>query len=391
MTTAPKPVRLGMVGGGQGAFIGAVHRMAARLDGHYDFCAGALSSDPGRAIASARELGLAEDRSYGSYLEMIAGEAGRDDGIEVVAVVTPNHLHFAVTKACLEAGLHVICDKPLTVTVAEARELRQVAEAVARILAVTYNYSGYPMIRQAREMIGRGDLGRIRVVQGEYAQDWLSRDIESGGQKQAAWRTDPAKSGAGGCIGDIGTHIYHLIGFVTGLELEALCAELSIFVEKRMLDDNAQLMLRFKGGARGMIWASQVAAGCENGLQLRVFGDKGGLVWRQENPNELMFSPLGEAARRITRGGHGAGEAAARVTRIPSGHPEGYIEGFANIYTEIAAAIRAARDGSSVPADVIFPTGADGESGVAFIEAAVRSSKAGATWVGIPRVRGKGM
>ena len=384
MTAVRAPIRLGMVGGGQGAFIGAVHRMAARLDGHYQFCAGALSSDPARAIASAREIGLPEDRSYANYEDMIAGEASRDDGIEVVAVVTPNHLHFPVAKACLEAGLHVICDKPLTVTDEEARELRRIAEAEDRILAVTYNYSGYPMIRQAREMVARGDLGRIRVVQGEYAQDWLSRDIESSGQKQAEWRTDPARSGAGGCIGDIGTHIYHLVGFVTGLEVESLCAELSTFVTGRKLDDNAQLMLRFKGGAKGSIWASQVAAGCENGLQLRVFGDKGGIVWRQENPNELTFSPLGEPARRLTRGGPGTGEAAARLTRIPAGHPEGYIEGFANIYSEIAAAIDAARDGSRLDAHVIFPTGADGESGVAFIEAAVQSSKAGASWIKMP-------
>jgi len=383
MTTARTPVRLGMVGGGQGAFIGAVHRMAARLDGHYDFCAGALSSDPARALASARELGLADDRSYQSYTDMIAGEAARDDGVEAIAIVTPNHLHFPVAKACLEGGFHVICDKPMTITVDEARELRRIAETSKRILAVTYNYSGYPMIRQAREMIARGDLGTLRVVQGEYAQDWLSENLEESGQKQAAWRTDPAKSGAGGCIGDIGTHIYHLISFVTGLETEAICSELSTFVGQRKLDDNAQLMLRFKGGAKGMIWASQVAVGCENGLQLRVFGDKGGIVWRQENPNELVFSPLGEAPRRITRGGHGAGNAAARVTRIPSGHPEGYIEGFANIYSEIAAAVFAARDGKAADASVIYPTGADGEKGVAFVDAAVRSSVAGAEWVEI--------
>jgi predicted dehydrogenase len=383
MTAARTPIRLGMVGGGQGAFIGAVHRMAARLDGHYDFCAGALSSDPDRALASARELGLSDDRSYKSYTDMIAGEAARDDGVEAIAIVTPNHLHFPIAKACLEGGFHVICDKPMTVTVDEARELRRVAEASKRILAVTYNYSGYPMIRQAREMIARGDLGTLRVVQGEYAQDWLSENLEESGQKQAAWRTDPARSGAGGCIGDIGTHIYHLISFVTGLETEAICSELSTFVAQRKLDDNAQLMLRFKGGAKGMIWASQVAVGCENGLQLRVFGDKGGIVWRQENPNELIFSPLGEPQRRITRGGHGAGDAAARMTRIPSGHPEGYIEGFANIYSEIAAAVFAARDGKAADASVIYPTGADGEKGVAFVDAAVRSSVAGAEWVEI--------
>jgi predicted dehydrogenase len=292
-------------------------------------------------------------------------------------------MHFPVAKACLEGGFHVICDKPMTLTVDEARELRRIAAASERILAVTYNYSGYPMIRQAREMIERGDLGRLRVVQGEYAQDWLSENLEQSGQKQAAWRTDPARSGAGGCIGDIGTHIYHLISFVTGLEVEAICADLSTFVGQRKLDDNAQLLLRFKGGAKGMIWASQVAVGCENGLQLRVFGDKGGIVWRQENPNELTFSPLGEPSRRITRGGHGAGDAAARMTRIPSGHPEGYIEGFANVYREIAAAVFAAREGKRLDAGVSYPTGADGEKGVAFIDAAVRSSAAGATWVEI--------
>jgi predicted dehydrogenase len=269
----------------------------------------------------------------------------------------------------------------MTVTVAEARTLRELAESGQRILAVTYNYSGYPLVREARAMVERGDLGTIRIVQGEYAQDWLSRDIEASGQKQAAWRTDPARSGAGGCIGDIGTHIYQLISFVTGLETEALSADLATFVAGRRLDDNAHLMLRFEGGARGMIWASQVAPGCENGLQLRVFGDKGGISWRQESPNELAFTPLGEAARRLTRGGPGTGHAAARLTRVPAGHPEGYIEGFANIYAEIAAAIRALRAGKTPGSDVCFPTGVDGEKGVAFIDAAVRSSSAGAAWV----------
>lgn len=376
-----QPIRLGMVGGGRGAFIGAVHRMAARLDGHYAFCAGALSSDPERALASGRELGLAEDRCYAGYRDMLAAEAERDDGIEAVAIVTPNHMHFPVAQACLDTGFHVICDKPMTLTVDEARELRRIAGASGRILAVTYNYSGYPMIRQAREMIAGGELGRLRVVQGEYPQEWLTENIEESGQKQAAWRTDPALSGAGGCIGDIGTHIYHLIHFVTGLKPEALCADLATFVDGRRLDDNAHLLLRFAGGAKGMIWTSQVAPGNENGLKLRVYGDKGGLEWRQEDPNELFFSPLGEPTRRITRGGAGSGEAAARLTRVPAGHPEGYIEGFANVYGEIAAAIFARREGRDVDASVYFPGGADGEMGVAFIDAAVRSSNAGAVWV----------
>ncbi|HEX7060910.1 MAG TPA: Gfo/Idh/MocA family oxidoreductase [Woeseiaceae bacterium] len=378
---AGRPIRLGMVGGGQGAFIGAVHRMAARLDGRYELCAGALSSDPGRARASAAEIGLADDRSYATYVDMIAGETQRADPIEAVAIVTPNHLHFPIAKAFLEAGFHVICDKPLTVSVDEARALCAIAESQGLVLAVTYNYSGYPMIRQARAMIARGDLGELRVVHGEYVQQWLAQDIEKTGQKQAAWRTDPGQSGAGGCIGDIGTHIYHLIEFVTGLETQALCADLTAFVPQRRLDDNSHLLLRFRGGAKGMLWASQVAPGHENGLELRVYGDRGGLVWRQETPNELIYAPLGEEPRRITRGGFGALDVAARLTRLPSGHPEGYIEGFANIYGEIAAALMAARAGKPVDAAVTFPTGADGERGVAFVEAAVRSSNAGAVWV----------
>ena len=374
-------IRLGMVGGGQGAFIGAVHRIAARIDGEYELVAGALSSDPERARASAADLGLVADRSYGSYEAMATAEAGRDDGIEAVAIVTPNHTHYPIAKAFLAAGIHVICDKPMTVTVEEAESLRAAAKDADRILAVTYNYTGYPMVREARSLIERGDLGTIRSVQVRYAQDWLSEPIESGGQKQAEWRTDPARSGAGGCIGDIGTHAYHLAGFVTGLKLEAICADLSAFVDGRRLDDNAHLLLRFEGGARGMLWASQVAVGNENTLGLEVYGDKGGLAWRQEQPNELTFTRLGEAPRRITRGSPGASAAAARVTRIPPGHPEGYLEAFATIYQEVAAAIRAARDGKPPEDGVLFPTGRDGQAGVAFVEAAVRSSANGATWV----------
>ena len=376
-------IRLGMVGGGQGAFIGAVHRIAARLDDEYELCAGALSSDAERSMASAKELGLAADRSYRSYEEMAASESARDDGIEAVAIVTPNHTHFPIASAFLAAGIHVICDKPMTVSVEEAESLQEAARNAGRILAVTYNYTGYPMVRQARAIIERGDLGVIRVVQVQYAQDWLSEPIETDGQKQAAWRTDPSKSGAGGCIGDIGTHAYHLACFVTGLELEALCADLSTFVDGRRLDDNAHLLLRFTSGARGMLWASQVAAGNENNLQLRVYGDKGGLAWRQEQPNELTFTPLGEAPQRITRGGPAAADVAARGTRIPAGHPEGYLEAFANIYRDVAAAIRMARDGKLPANDAIFPTGDDGRAGVVFVEAAVRSSAAGCVWVEI--------
>ncbi len=375
----PDRIRYGMVGGGQGAFIGAVHRIAARIDDQFELCAGALSSNPERAVASARELGLSADRSYKDVAAMIAGESKRDDGIEAVSIVTPNNVHFPVAKACLEAGIHVICDKPLTVTSAEASELINIAAKQKRILAVTYNYSGYPMIRQAQAMVANGELGDIRVVQVEYAQDWLTEALETSGQKQAAWRTDPAQSGAGGCVGDIGTHAYQLACFVSGLTLDSLCADLTAFVDGRQLDDNVNVLLRFKGGAKGMLWASQVATGNENNLQLRVFGKKGGLSWRQENPNELIHMPYGEPSRRITRGGAGAGAAAAAVTRIPAGHPEGYLEGFATLYKEIAEAIRAARVGKST--DGLFPRGADGVKGVAFVEAAVRSSAAGAAWV----------
>ncbi len=379
--TGPYRVRLGMVGGGQGAFIGAVHRIAARIDDEYDFCAGALSSDPQRALASARALGLAEDRSYKNFAAMVAAESARDDGIEAVSIVTPNNVHFPVAKAFLEAGIHVICDKPITVIGAEADELIALAKAQNRILAVTYNYSGYPMIRQAREMVHAGDLGDIRVVQVEYAQDWLTEALEQSGNKQAGWRTDPAQAGAGGCIGDIGTHAYHLASFVTGLELQSLCADLSTFVSGRQLDDNVNILMRFKGGAKGSLWASQVAPGNENNLTLRVYGSRAGLSWRQENLNELEFSPFGEFRRRITRGSPGAGSAAAAATRIPAGHPEGYLEGFATLYKEIAAAIRAARSGKTTTA--MFPRGEDGRKGLAFVEAAVKSSNEGAVWVNL--------
>ena len=382
-STAGRRVRLGMVGGGQGAFIGAVHRIAARLDDQYDFVAGALSSQPERAVASAAELGLDPDRSYPDYQSMADAESAREDGIEAVAIVTPNHVHFPAAKAFLEAGIHVICDKPMTVTSQEGEELVALAKSKGLILAVTYNYTGYPMVRQARAMVANGELGRIRLVQVEYVQDWLSEDLESSGQKQAAWRTDPAKSGAGGAIGDIGTHAYNMACFVSGLEADSLCADLSSFVEGRRLDDNAQVMLRYPEGVRGMLWASQVAPGNENNLMLRVYGEKGGLKWRQEDPNYLEFTPLGEPPRRINRGGPGSDNNAARVTRIPSGHPEGYLEGFTTVYTEVAEAIRAARNGSAPDPDVLFPTGEDGVKGVRFVEAVVQSSREDAAWVSL--------
>jgi predicted dehydrogenase len=376
-------IRLGMVGGGQGAFIGAVHRLAARMDDQYEFVAGALSSTPEKALASGKELGLAADRNYPDYKTMSFEERRRPDGIEAVSIVTPNHMHFPAAQAFIEAGINVICDKPLVTTSEEAQELQRLAAAKGVVFAVTYNYSGYPMMRHARAMVAAGELGDIRLVQGEYVQDWLTTSLETSGQKQADWRTDPARSGAGGCVGDIGTHTYHIASFVSGLTLDQLCADLTSFVPGRRLDDNAHIMLRFKGGAKGMIWASQVAPGNENGLKLRVYGTKGGLEWKQEDPNYLWFTPYGEPKRLITRGGAGAGPAAGRATRVPPGHPEGYLEGFATIYTEVARAIRARRSGTPVDKDVLFPGLDDGAKGVAFVEACVKSSGAGGVWVGV--------
>ncbi|MGQ2909837.1 MAG: Gfo/Idh/MocA family protein [Aliihoeflea sp.] len=375
------PIRLGMVGGGKDAFIGAVHRIAARIDGEFQLVAGALSSTPQRALESGRALGLDDKRIYGSFRDMASREARRKDGIEAVAIVTPNHMHFPITREFLKRGIHVICDKPLTSTLADAKKLAKLAGESDALFVLTHNYTGYPMVRQAREMIANGDLGAIRVVQAEYAQDWLTEAAEETGSKQAAWRTDPAQSGAGGSIGDIGTHAFNLLSFVTGLKTEELAAELHRFVPGRRVDDNAHILLRFSGGARGMLWSSQVAPGCENGLKLRVFGDKGGIEWCQEEPNKLWFTPFGEPKRLITRNGAGAGAAAARVSRIPPGHPEGYLEGFANIYAEAARAIRAKQAGEAVPADVVYPTVEDGVEGLKFIDACVRSSAKNGSFV----------
>lgn len=377
---APR-IRLGMVGGGRGAFIGAVHRIAARLDDQYDLVAGAFSSDPARAAASAADLGVA--RSYGSFSEMAQREARRKDGIEAVAIVTPNHMHAPAALEFLKRGIHVICDKPLTATLAEAKKLAAAARKSGVIFALTHNYTGYPMVRQAREMIAAGELGDIRLVNVQYIQDWLTEPLEASGQKQADWRTDPARSGAGGSTGDIGTHAFNLANFMGGLTLESLAADLQSFVPGRRVDDNAHVLLRYQGGARGMLWCSQVAAGEENGLKIKIYGTKGGLEWHQENPNYLWVTPLGKPAYRLTRGGPGSGEAAARVTRIPSGHPEGYLEGFANIYAEAARAIIARRDGAAPGPEVQFPGLTEGLEGVAFVEACVRSSRKNAAWTAL--------
>ena len=374
-------IRLGMVGGGEGAFIGAVHRIAARLDDRYELVAGALSAAPDKAMRSAEAVGLASDRSYPDFQTMARAEAARAGGIEAVAIVTPNHMHVPVAEAFLDAGIHVICDKPLTTTLEQALRLRDKARASGLIFAVTYNYTGYPLVRHARAMVEAGELGAIRIVQVEYPQDWLAGPLETTGQKQADWRTDPARSGAGGCIGDIGTHAYQLAHFVSGMMPVQILAELTTFVPGRRVDDNVQILLRYANGARGALWASQVAPGQNNGLRLRVFGEKGALEWSQEEPNRLIWSPLGEPPRLVNRGTAAMNASGQRVNRIPAGHPEGYLEAFATIYAEVAATIMARRNGSSVDPAVTFPTIEDGVAGVAMVDAALRSSRDGGVWV----------
>ncbi|PVE24237.1 oxidoreductase [Microvirga sp. KLBC 81] len=377
-------LRLGMVGGGRGAFIGAVHRIAARLDDCWELVAGALSSDPERARLSGEDLLLPSDRIYGSFEDMAQREAAREDGIDAVAIVTPNHAHAPAAEAFLKAGIHVICDKPLTTTREEAERLAELARESGLIFAVTHNYTGYPLVRQARAMVAEGELGAIRVVQVEYAQDWLATRLEETGSKQAEWRTDPSRSGPAGAVGDIGTHAFNLAEFIVGDEVASLSAELHTFVEGRRLDDNAHMMLRFASGAKGMLWCSQVAAGLENGLRIRVYGEKAGLEWHQENPNVLLFSPLGEPPRIIRRNGYGASEVSRAASRIPGGHPEGYLEGFAQLYTDVAEQIAATIEGREPnPFSLQVPTVEHGVRGVRFIEAAVRSSQKKAAWVDV--------
>ena len=375
-------LRLGMVGGGPGAFIGAVHRIAARIDDRYELVAAALSSDPGKSLAAAEELYI--PRAYGRFEEMAAAEAGRPDGIEAVAIVTPNHLHYVNAKKFLDAGIHVICDKPLTTSLEDALDLAKIVERSGLIFGLTHNYTGYPMVRQAREMVLAGELGALRVVQVEYAQDWLSTPLEKTGQKQADWRTDPARSGPGGSLGDIGTHAHNLACFVTGLPVQELAAEVTTFVPGRRLDDNVQMMLRFTKGVKGMLWASQVAAGNENNLRLRVYGEKAGLEWQQENPNELCFMPLGQPRRTLRRGGPGTGAAAAHAIRIPAGHPEGYLEGFAQLYKDLAEQITAKREGRPPdPQSLLVPGIAEGVEGMRFVSAVLESSRNRSAWIAL--------
>ncbi len=375
-------LRLGMVGGGEGAFIGGVHRMAARLDDRWELVAGSFSRDAERGARSAAALHVAPDRAYADWREMARAEAARPDGIDAVAIVTPNASHHAIARAFLDAGIHVICDKPLTTTLDDARDLVRAVAASGRVFALTHNYTGYPMVRHARAMVAAGEMGAVRVVQVEYPQDWLSTPLEDTGQKQAAWRVDPAQAGPAGSLGDLGTHAHNIAEFVTGLRVERVLADLHAFVPGRALDDNAQILLRLSGGARGMLWSSQVAPGNENALRLRVYGEKGGLEWAQEHPNQLRVAMLGEAPRVLARGVGPLSPAAAHATRIPAGHPEGYLEAFAQLYRDAAEQVAAALEGRAPdPASLLVPTVEDGTRGVAFLAAAVESNKRGGAWV----------
>jgi len=374
-------IRLGMVGGGQGAFIGAVHRMAARLDDRFNLVAGALSSDPERAKASANELGLNPERSYSDFNCMAEAESKREDGIEAVAIVTPNHLHAAPAIAFSRAGIDIICEKPMTSTFEEAAEVAEVITNHGVSFTLTHNYSGYPLVREARSLVQSGELGKIRVVKARYLQDWLTTDLENQGLKQAEWRTDPARSGPTGSVGDIGIHAFHLARYITGLELESLAADLNTFVAGRKLDDDASMLLRYSGGARGSLWCSQLAVGHENDLRIGIYGEQGSIQWAQENPNELIFCQHGSPPRRLTRGGPDLGPCAQNSTRIPPGHPEGYIEAFAQIYNDAADMILNRRDGLALDAGLApIPNLEDGLAGMKFIDAAVRSSQKDSGW-----------
>jgi predicted dehydrogenase len=380
MSDTNQPLKMGMVGGGQDAFIGAVHRAAAALDGQIEFVAGALSGSPEKSVASAKALGLDDDRCYPTWQAMLEGEQARPAGerIDFVSIVTPNHLHHPVASAFVDAGFHVVCDKPMTLTPDEAADLRARVEAGGSVFCVTYNYSGYPMVKQARHLVRSGAIGEVRKVIVEYNQGWLATELESTGQKQADWRTDPDRAGAGGAIGDIGSHAEQLVSSVTGLKIESLLAELTSFIEGRRLDDDANVLLRFEGGARGILTASQVCVGGLNDLRLRVWGSTGGLTWHQEDPNTLTVTTLDGPDTIYHRGGPGLCDEAVAASRLPAGHPEAFIEAFANVYLGAVQAMRSGRDDGEAFG---YPDVAEGHRGMRFINAVVDSSSAGGVWV----------
>lgn len=382
-----RKLSFGMIGGGRGAFIGAVHRIAALMDGKAKLVAGAFSSDPARSRASGVDLLVDPARVYGTYEEMARAEARlpADQHLDFVVIVTPNHQHFPVAQRFLESGFNVICDKPVTFSLAESRRLRAIVRKTKKVFVLTHNYTGNAMVKQARDLVRAGELGAIRKVVVEYPQGWLSTRLEATGQKQAAWRTDPKRSGAAGCIGDIGTHAENLARYITGLHIAELCADLTTFVPGRRLDDDANILVRYAGGAKGVLHCSQICVGDENNLNIRVYGTKSALEWHQEHPNELVVK-FPDRPRQIWRRGNGyVGANAARFTRIPSGHPEGYLEAFANIYQEAFRAIAAEVEGRRPPKDLDFPTIDDGVEGMVFIETVVRSARRGARWVKFPK------
>jgi predicted dehydrogenase len=379
--TAVTPLRYAMVGGGRGAFIGAVHRQAMALDGQMRLVSAALSSQPDKALASGRDLGLPDDRIHASWQALLDDELKRPahERIHFVAIVTPNDLHHPVAKAFTEAGFHVVCDKPLVHTSAQADDLIKATERARTVFGVTYNYTGYPMVRQAREMVRAGAIGVIHKVVVEYRQGWLAPQLQSG--DTGAWRADPARSGPGGTLSDVGTHAEHLLATVTGLTIESLCAEVTTFIPGRRLDDDVSVLLRFTNGARGVLMASQVETGCENDIRLRVFGSLGALDWRQEDPNHLIHSPIDGPRRILTRGSPGLSAAAQNATRLPSGHPEAFIEAFANVYLGVAADIRARLEGRSAePVQADYPTLAEGARGIRFVEKVIESSVGLGKW-----------
>jgi len=380
-----RKLRYGMVGGGQNAFIGAVHRMAANLDGQLELVAGAFSSDAKNSATTGEQLFLNPKRVYASYQEMAEREAAlpADERIDFVAIVTPNFLHAPVATAFLKKGFHVVCDKPMTLTLKEAKALREVVRKSGKVFALTHNYTGYPMVKEARELVRTGKLGKILKIVVEYPQGWLLDKIEADGQKQAAWRADPKKAGASCCVGDIGTHAENLGRYITGLQIDELCAEFTSFIPGRKLEDDANMLIRYQGGAKGVLHCSQISCGEENNLNIRVYGMLGALAWQQEHPNELKFTPKGEPAKILRRGNGYVSDVAKKFTRLPFGHPEAFIEAFANIYLEAIAAIRANIAGKKGSFD--FPTVDDGVEGMAFIETCVKSAASG-KWTKFPKV-----
>ena len=375
-------LKYGMVGGGEGAFIGDVHRKAINMDGMADLVCGCFSSDPENTKRTGVGLGLSPERLYGTYEEMAAQEGKADDPIDFVVIVTPNNTHYPIAKVFLENGINVVCDKPLTVTSDQSKEIKELADAKGLSFCVTYTYTGYPVAKHAREMIKNGDLGEIRFVNAEYAQDWLSTLLESTDQKQAGWRSDPAQSGASNCVGDIGSHIENMVAFMTGLKIKRLSARLDTMVEGRVLDDNASIMVEYDSGAKGLYWCSQIAVGNDNGLRVRIFGSKASIEWAQENPNYMKISYLDQPTQIISRGRDGLYPNAENFSRVPSGHPEGYFEAFANIYKSFIIHLQEKKQEETSPQEEPdFPMAQQGEDGVRFIEKCVESSKKNSAWV----------